>query len=193
MAQLPYIIYEQKPPMSSESFRELALSFLSKEDAAILSSIPHSIYYTDNDEELEKTGMNATGCAFVDKWREWERTLRLNMARERANKLKRPKASEEPPVVPADAAYTAIKAVVGDGSPLKKEISLDKDRWTAIEILAGNDYFHRNSVFAYYLKLMLLERRQLFNAETGFTEYKSIYAKIIENSQYSTEYAGVSK
>lgn len=193
MAQLPCIIYEQKPPMSSESFRELALSFLTKEDCAILSSIPRTVYSSDDDVKTELT-VTSTGCAFIDKWHEWERTLKLNMARERAIKLKRAKTSiAEPPVIPADAASAAIKAVVGDGSPLKKEISLDKARWTTIEILAGNDYFHRNNVFAYYLKLILLERRQLFKAEVGFAEYKSIYSKIIENSHYSTDYSGVSK
>jgi len=187
MAQLPYLIYEQKPPMSSESFKELALSLLNKKDTVLMGNISQNNFPSDETED-EKNA-KSTGCDFIDLWREWERTLRLNLARERAIKLKR-KQMEEPPVLPADAAHTAIKTVVSDGSPLDKEIMLDKARWGVIDIFAGNDYFHRNTVFAYFLKLILLERRQLFNLEKGFAEYKSLYASVLENSQFNTQNSG---
>jgi hypothetical protein len=184
MAQLPYLIYEQKPPMSSENFKELALSLLDKNDAALMSNISKDFLSSDSNKPDYEMNVQLTGCDFIDQWRNWERTLRLNIARERAIKIKRDHAEiKEPPVFPADAVNAAIKVVVGDGSPLDKEILLDKARWGAIDIFTGNDNFHRNCVFAYFLKLILMERRQSFNVEKGFTEYKSLYANVLDNSK----------
>jgi len=42
-----------------------------------------------------------------------------------------------------------------------------------------------NNIYAYYLKLLLLERRQSFNTEKGFAEYKTLYAEILESAQKS--------
>jgi hypothetical protein len=65
-------------------------------------------------------------------------------------------------------------------SPLEAELYIDKARWDAIENLQGIGYFDSNVVFAYLLKLLLLERRALFKAEEGFAEYKRIYASILD-------------
>jgi len=53
-------------------------------------------------------------------------------------------------------------------------------RWTAIERFQGLDYFDRDTIYAYYLKLLILERRSKFRAEEGFMEYKKIYASVME-------------
>ncbi|MCX7948918.1 MAG: DUF2764 domain-containing protein [Treponemataceae bacterium] len=44
----------------------------------------------------------------------------------------------------------------------------------------GFDYFGRDSVFAYYLKLQILERRSLFTRERGLEAFSSVYASIVE-------------
>jgi hypothetical protein len=85
----------------------------------------------------------------------------------------------EPPEYPADAAATA-KAAVAMTSPLEAELFLDKARWDAIEAFQGLDYFNRNTIYAYLLKLLLMERRSLFKTEEGFAEYKGLYASIME-------------
>ena len=190
IAQLPFLIYEQKPPMSSSAFKALAESLILEDDAALMGSLSLEPAPPGAGSDGPSYAVPAalTGCDFIDGWREWERSLRLNLAKHRAIKLKRDSVSTfEPPSFPADAAAVAVKAVTGEWSPLEAEIFLDRARWNAIEILAGNDYFDRNNVFAYFLKLMLLERRQSFNAETGFAEYKSLYASIIDSAQNAGE------
>jgi len=187
MAQLPFLIYEQKPPMSSAAFKSLAESVLAEEDAALLNKVG-----LDPDPEQKEGSSYAdnappTGCGFIDGWREWERTLRLNLAKQRAIHLKRENvAAVEPPFMPTDASSAAIRAVSGDCNPLEGEIIIDKARWSAIDALAGIDSFSRDNVYAYFLKLMILERRQAFNAEKGFSEYKSLYAEIIKSAHNST-------
>jgi len=177
MAQLPFLIYDQKPPMSSAEFKALAEPMMEDEDAVFFNRL-----------SIDPASENAlsSGCDFIDNWREWERSLRLNLAKHRAIKLKRDSSSAvEPPPYPADAASSAARAVTGDMTPLEGEILIDKARWNAIDAITGYEYFGRNNVYAYFLKLILLERRMLFNVEKGFTEYKSLYAEIIENSQDS--------
>ena len=169
MAQLPYLYYEQMPPMSSENFKELAKPLINKTDFDLLSKI--SLV------PLNKI----VDCKFINNWQNWDRTLRLDLAKQRAIKLKRDIPLNEPDFH-LDTAAAASKAI-DESSPLEGEILLDKARWNAIDDLAGSDYFHRNSVFAYYLKLLLIERRLSFNVEKGFTEYKSMYASILESAQ----------
>ena len=170
IAQLPNLVYEQKPLISSQEFKELAKSLISKSDFDLLEGL--SLGLKDK----------KTGCRFIDGWQEWERDLRMNLAKQRAIKLKRELPPE--PVFHMDIAAVATKAV-DEHSPLEGEIMLDKVRWHAIEDLAGNDHFNRNTIFAYYLKLLLIERRMSFNVDKGFSEYKSLYASIVESGQES--------
>jgi hypothetical protein len=168
--------------MSSSAFLELSRSLLDIKDIELMEllSLDPGGFYSEK--------APSSGCQFIDDWREWERTLRLNLAKHRAikNKLDNPMALE-PPVVPHDAVTASTRAVNSSSTPLEGETIIDKARWNAIDSLAGNEYFTRNVIFAYLLKLMLLERRQSFDTEKGFTEYKSLYTSIMENTQHVGE------
>jgi hypothetical protein len=181
--------------MSSAAFLDLAGRLLDKEDAAFLDKLsldpggPDSSGASDLSRPAYAESAAPTGCGFIDEWREWERALRLNLARNRAARLKRESgAPVDPPAYPLDAAAAAQKAGPGVGgtpedSPLEAEFALDKARWNAIEYLRGIAYFSRDTIYAYYLKLLLLERHKSFNTEAGFAEYKSLYASILERAQ----------
>jgi hypothetical protein len=191
MAQLPFLIYEQKPPMSSGAFKELAGAILTDDDAVFMDQLAIDPVFgivpeKGNDGNVYAQSAPSTGCGFIDEWREWERSFRLNLAKHRAVRTKRESAGAlEPPPYPQDAASAAVRAVSGELSPLEAEILIDKARWNAIDSLAGIDYFDRNNVYAYFLKLLLLERRNLFNVDNGMNEYKSLYAEIIESAHNS--------
>ena len=183
VAQLPYLTYGQTPPMPPQAFKEMVRPMLTSEDSAFLDMV--SLAFVE--------GAPACGSDFIDGWRDWERTLRLNLARNRAVKAKREgAATAEPPALPVDAAAVATRAVAEE-SPLEAEITLDKARWSAIDSLLGYEYFDRNTVFAYLLKLLILQRRASFQTETGFSEYKSLYAAILDGAQSGTSRAGESK
>jgi hypothetical protein len=172
--------------MSSAAFRDLARPLLSDGDAALMDLVNLDPQPPKAGEEGASYADNApaSGSDFIDQWREWERSLRLNVARHRAIKTKREGgAPVEPPVFPADAAAVAVKAVVATESPLEAEILIDKARWSAIDVLQGIDYFDRNTIYAYLLKLMILERRASFKTEIGFAEYKSLYTAILDRAE----------
>jgi hypothetical protein len=189
-AQLPYLVYGQAEPMSSGHFRDLCMSFLDHEDKIQLDRCTLDI---PNKASVSLPPLPGEGRAlrspFIIGWREWERSLRLNLVRYRSQRLKRD-ASLEAPDYPADAAEAA-KAASAMDSPLEAEIHLDKARWAAIERLRGLDNFGSGFIFAYFLKLLLMERRTSFKTEEGFMEYKTLYAAIVEN--YDRTESGVPK
>ncbi|MDR1910063.1 MAG: hypothetical protein LBQ35_09155 [Spirochaetaceae bacterium] len=178
-AQLPALAYNQGAPMTSEAFRELALTQLSAADAALLDYC--TLDPASGPEDPYTGPLPAVDPAFIDKWRGWERALRLNLARFRSLKVKREGALPDAPDYPT-GAVAAAKAAVAMDSPLEAELFLDKARWDAIEAFQGIQYFSRNTIYGYLLKLRLLERRALFKAEEGFTEYKGLYTAILAAS-----------
>jgi hypothetical protein len=173
-AQLPYLIYGQAAPIKSDDFLEMARNSLNSNDAAVLGLC------VLNPPEGPKTSHG-----FINSWREWERALRLNLARNRAQKLKRDGAPDAPEH-PAGAVAAARAALAMD-SPLDAEIFLGEARWKAIENFQGLSLFNENAMYAYLLKLRLCERRQAFKTEEGFSEYKTLYDSILKASKPTGE------
>jgi hypothetical protein len=68
-------------------------------------------------------------------------------------------------------------------SPPEVEYLGDNARWDAIEVLQGINDCDRTTIYAYLLKLILLERRASFKVEEGFAEYKTLYGSILDNVQ----------
>jgi hypothetical protein len=162
--------------MSPQAFRDMAMTLLEAKDAVLLDMMGLGLKPSFDDADASNSGSE-----FIDKWREWERILRLNLVKYRAGKLKRENSAVEPPVLPSDAVSAAAKAV--QESPLEGEVIIDKARWHAIDTyLEGSGPFDRDVVFAYMLKLIILNRQALFQTERGFSEYKSLYASILDKS-----------
>jgi hypothetical protein len=181
-AQLPYLSYGQTAPMTLSRFRELCRENLTREDLALLERCTLDPDPVNPDMPPEERGAACaeTPSEFINKWRKWERALRLNLAKGRAQQLKRDAGAVDAPDMFQDAQAVA-KAALAMDSPLEAELYLDKARWDAIEEFQGTAYFHRDNIFAYLLKLLLLERRSSFKTEEGFMEYKSLYASIMES------------
>ena len=169
-AQLPYLVYGQGIPMSSAAFKSLAQDAMNSHDAKILDYC--TLAPASNAQEPYKTKSD-----FLNRFWEWERTLRGNLARNRAIKLKRESLGDVSDY-PADAAAIAKNAFAFE-SPLEAEIYLDKARWDAIESFQGLSTFSENAIYAYFLKLILMERRLAFKTEEGFSEYKELYTAIL--------------
>ena len=170
VATLPWLNYGEKPPLSSGDFREQCKAMLDPEDAALLR-------YCCFDPVLAIETVKSTGSEFVDRLLERERTLIFNMACLRAAKLKRPAPGIPPHDIPRTEAVA--KAVVEMEDPLEAELYMDQSRWVALDEMVGIDLFGLNNIFAFLLKLQLMERRQLFEVERGQTAYRELYGKIL--------------
>ena len=171
VAQLPYLSYGFPSPMETRKFRELCVDLMDGNDLALLErcSLDPAV-----------SGGESTGSPLIDGWAAWERALRIHLAKFRAARLKREDAVlPDAPFEPLDAA-AAARAALALESPLEAELQLDRSRWAAIEALQTGNYFSRDTVYAYLLKLLILDRKALFRVEEGFAEYKAIYASVME-------------
>jgi hypothetical protein len=158
------------------AFKELCRQHVSKEHLALLERCVCGV-------PKETAAQKPTNSDFINDWQKRELAIALCMARLRAAKMKREGAQ----TVYADEnwdpdAQNLAKAAVAIENPLEAELFLDKGRWDYIENLQKNTYFGVNAVYAYMLKLLLIERRTAFRAEEGFAEYKALYASIMENA-----------
>jgi hypothetical protein len=184
LAQLPSLAYGQQPPMTSGQFRALCAENLDKEDLNLLPRC--TLSFSGEKEPALKSG------GFIDDWTRWNRTLTLHLARYRAQALKREVSLPEAPAVPVSAEGAAKNAVTQE-SPLEAELILDKARWDELSELEGIEPFSVNKIFAYLLKLELMERRRAFNAEKGFGEYQRLYNTILEGARREAPKSGENK
>lgn len=158
-------------PLNSSSFRELCCRFLSE------------------DEKLQVQGLSlvppkeksSTGSVFLDTWYEKERSLRYALAQIRAQKMKKD-TSVLPSGVTADIVQAARMAV-GMDSPLSAEQFLFDYRIRLLDEIRPLDSFSVDAVYAYGIKLLLVERMKKFDAEIGKTSYHKIYDNILEGDK----------
>ena len=176
-AQLPYLVYGQNPPMSSSAFKAMAWEHMSSGDAELLDFCTlDPDPPKDTQGATEKGSETRIGSDFIKRWKEWERALRLNLAKGRGLKLKR--ESGDAPDSPYDAV-AVVKQALTIESPLEAELFLDNARWDVIDSFQGIDVFSESAIYAYMLKLLLMERRAVFRTEEGYDEYKGLYAAIL--------------
>jgi hypothetical protein len=176
IAQLPYLRYEQPSTINVADFKELCRQYVAKPHRALLEQCVCGV---PEDGATQKPAASA----FINNWRKRELDLALRIARLRAAKLKRKDAQTADETEGWDPELQNFaKAAVAIENPLEAELFLDKGRWDYIEKLNQNTYFGVNAVYAYMLKLLLIERRTAFRAEDGFAEYKTLYASIMENA-----------
>ena len=170
VATLPSITYDDAPPFSSEEFRDLCHSLLSPSDAEL-------VQYCYYDPELVVQTTQPTGSDFIDLLMARERTLILNLVYQRAARLKRPSPGDPPHDVPR--AEAVAKAAFEMDDPLEAALYIDRSRWGALEAMVDIDIFGVNNIYAYLMKLQLLERRRNFNAEKGAAAYRERYDSIL--------------
>ncbi|CEM60730.1 DUF2764 family protein [Treponema phagedenis] len=173
VAQLPSLQPNLAPPLSTAQFRELSLRFLSKKDAAILEKLS-----LEPPIEYEKTG-----SVFLDNWYRFERELRVTLAQARASRLRwNVPESVKKAEVSDIGLVQAVRAATDFDDPLEAETYLDKLRFAAADRFMPQDYFTADAVFAYGIKLLLLERMAHFTVEEGKKEYTVLYNTILGES-----------
>lgn len=69
-----------------------------------------------------------------------------------------------------------IADILGTGTPLEKEVRLMQYQWQRLEDLAQGHYADLEAIFAYKIKLLLLERWWSFEAEQGWTRFSELTA-----------------
>jgi len=170
VSQLPNISSSESKsalPLNGEQFIELASRFISEAEKSILRKI----------SLVPPTEKSSTGSAFLDVWYEKERNLRFALAQIRAQKLK--KDSIPLPAGCTADIISAARTAVGMDSPLSAEQFLYEYRLRLLDDLRPMDSFSIDAVYAYGIKLLLVERMKKFEVENGKTSYHKIYDEIL--------------
>ena len=158
-------------PITSERFAELCARFLGKKaqgELAKLTLVPPRV--------PEKSS-----SSLIEKWNEGENSLRLALAKLRADKMNK-RFDAEMKSFPA-GLLQAVRTAVEIESPLEAEKFLNKYRLDFLETLRPMDSFSEEFVFYYGLKLKLVERIRKFNSESGESAYRNIYHSIINGDR----------
>ena len=154
-------------PLNEKSFIELAGRFISEDEKITLNGL----------SLVPPKELTSTGSVFLDTWYEKERNLRFALAQIRAQKMKKD-SIPLPPGCTADIVNIA-RTAVGMDSPLSAEQFLFEYRIKLLDEIRPMDNFSIDAVYAYGLKLMLVERMRKFDVENGKASYHEIYDNIL--------------
>ncbi len=169
---LPAPVLGQKPPMAVAEFLAICARSLDKADLeglALADALPGSA------EARKASGL-------VGDYLFREIVLRNELARLRAQRLDkiaepwirepyRPFLDPEP----LQAAQRAVQA----GDPLQGELALARSLWAWLDGRTAGRVFDFDAIAAYYLKLRVLERLQLFSGGRGADEYDAVYRAVL--------------
>jgi hypothetical protein len=157
----------KKLPITEEYYRELCSRFLDEKSLEILSGL----------SLVPPRKVTPTGSDFVDEWYKRERSLRFALARVRALRMNKDTDISESSCT-ADILQIA-RTAIGLENPLEAERFLNKYRMDIISTISPLDEFSSDAVFAYGLRLMLMERMHKFDEEKGMASYHQIYDRIL--------------
>ena len=175
VSQLPaFSITQNAPlPVTEEYFLDLCSRFMNKKAVKVLQNLS-----LEPPRQVETTGFSV-----LDKWYDFERSLRIALAYLRAQKMKKDfidptnLLSKVTPEI-MQCARTAMAFE----SPLEAEDYLDQNRIDYLTNILPYDSFSDEAVIAYGLKLKLANRVKKFNEEAGMASYRKIYDQILGES-----------
>lgn len=169
VAALPELLFDAPASIQSDYFLKFSQETLSEADFESLSQATLA----------PQEGVTPRGA--VKDFYDFEIALRNALVRYRAGNLKVDGSKymrEQSMAVDLDAA---AREIFHASNPLEGAEILDKKRWEFLEDAQSGHYFDLTKLVIYYLKLQIIEERQVRTVEagrTGFdTQYKAILAE----------------
>lgn len=170
ISQLPSLdgITDSTPiPITEERFFELCSRLLGKK----------AVNEINNLTLMPPRDYEPTGSGLIDAWCLNEHSLRLALAKVRAEKMK--KSYDIKNKMLSSEHIKAASAALEMEDPMEAEKYLNRYRIETLETLRPMDSFSRDYVYYYGLKLKLLLRIRKFDTERGEASYKKIYTSIL--------------
>ena len=169
LSSLPMLRFEMEKPLPLDEFLSRCRVEMGEGEYKVLLSA-----------SIHPIGLHEPADPTLKRWWNWERTLRNELARLRAQ---RKGLDPERFLKPADwqvgPAEIAREALTRD-DPLQTEEFLDRARWSFLGELEAGHFFDLGRLIVYFLRLQILHRRAFFNREAGTSRFQSIYTRITE-------------
>lgn len=153
VASLPYLKFEDGPPLSIGAFFQGCEKWLSDTDLRSLQTL-----------DIEDFTMQPCDSLIVREWKSFDRQLRQGFAQIRD--AKKEGRQEKHPVI--------VQDIMAEQDPLLMEKALARKRWEFIDESELGLHFDLNILQLYYLKLQLLKRLAIFEAEKGKAVFESL-------------------
>ncbi|OQX28918.1 MAG: hypothetical protein B0D92_06430 [Spirochaeta sp. LUC14_002_19_P3] len=170
LSSLPFLSGpKMPPPLADSELLDLCGRFLNPRDYELVAS--------SNLSPLETTVGGMAG-----EYRLWESSLCSELEKLRLVKRGLNADSAKHKTDSAGGTHQIAVEAMEISSPLEAELFLVNQRWLKADELSWGHYFDLEALCAYRLKLLLLERRALFNKEKGSTAYQNIYTRVLEAS-----------
>ncbi|KJR42792.1 hypothetical protein MCHI_001327 [Candidatus Magnetoovum chiemensis] len=169
VSSLPSLYVDKKPEISIERFLNLCNEQLKEHDRLIIESV--SIY--------REKATNSTLLS-LSKWYEWETSLRYELAMLRAKNIGVEIRAPQSNILRSSHISKTAAAAFNEPSPLQAEAMLNKARWDYLDELEKGHYFDITKLVIYYIRLLILKRLSLFDAEKG----KEIITHLICTQDY---------
>jgi hypothetical protein len=159
LASLPFLHFGQDPPLSYEALVDRWGGWLNAGDQAQLRLARLAI---------DQVPWSAVVNRSLKAWVVFENSLRNELVRFRADRLKRPPETYLRPQLPWDSRPGRLLGeVVKEPSPLLREQALAELRWRCLTDLSGGHAYDLDALIIYALKLQILQRLSLFDEERG--------------------------
>jgi hypothetical protein len=152
VAQLPGLRFGREPGISPAAFLAEAGKWLGR---TALETIRGAALFDRSAEP--------TGCPLLDRVKAFERSFREELATWRRARLEgRELRTSFPP------------GLVREGDPLEVERRLLRHRWDRLEEEEQGHHFDLEALVLYHLKLQILARLAVYDAERGLQAYRSL-------------------
>lgn len=179
VASLPALQLENDPPLTLEQFVEACEVELSPEDRA---------YVLDAQLRVEGEQAVITGRGIHDpsgvlgQWvgilREFQQQAALVRAQNlgwEIDRLPRPDVTDA-------SIPERLRQILGEDSPLKRELAVMRWLWASADQLETGHHFDREKLALYHLKLqMTLRRARITDSEAGNEEFEAQYNRVAES------------
>jgi hypothetical protein len=167
VASLPFLSFDTEKTVHTDEYLDLCRRQASQKDYELLRSASFDQLLRGN---YSNGVLNTVSL--------WEKTLRNEMVSLRSQKM----GTETQDTVFAEdipEAKEAAREAFNQSNPLQGELTLTHARWDLYEELEVNYFFEIEKLVLYYLKLQLLERKDLFQKEYGKEQFDQIYESIV--------------
>jgi hypothetical protein len=166
---LPGLLFGAPPPLGSGDFLGFCKRLMNPKDYLETEAVPR---YLQGEIPAE------IRSGFLESFLIWERGFKNELSRLRARGSGKNEDAYIRKGRQSDEAVKAAATCFAVDDPLKAELSLEKERWAAVERLSALSGFDLDFIIAYRIKLMINERLQNLAAEAGKNSYRRLYTEI---------------
>ncbi len=182
-SSLPGLLFGTPVPLSSQDFLGFCKRLMNPKDYLETEAVP---CFLEGSNAAHGSGGTADTqlslpcirSAFLKSFLVWDRGFKNELSRLRARSGGKNEEAYLREGGQADEAVKAAVACFGVDDPLKAEIGIEKERWSAVERLSALSGFDLDFIVSYRIKLLINERLHGLAAEAGKDSYRRLYEEI---------------